>query len=494
MPPSNAMQRLKALLKGKGLATSGMTVARALFNLVASADAGESLDATRITRREFAMLLLRSRTRLPGREVELVFQELAQGSDTLNLAAAVARAERPREDRKLRSPDAIIEALKRKLIGSRHHTASIYRHFIKAATPGSKQLTRAQLATALRNFGLVFTPASLMKLFNQLDRNRSATVDFAQFLVATIGVPSKHIFDVSRTVSRPGTSAQPSKTGAVSRPTTAAARQGGRLGRDIAQLKSTLRDRLNNSALHGATGGGGGGSSLGGGRASLLETFREFLNRAGSNSKTISRRQFGVVVESFGLAGADDSVTEGAFESLDRQGCGEIDFSDFQAGLFEKQATSPGPVVDHFVNMGARRAKQKARFAEAQAILETQTELHKALTHKLNSAVGGLAASFKHFLVKVRLRWHMLYVLHIATLGRPVDRPLIFCGAPSLRQALRFPAFVTCSVCEIVSGSVRPTRVLQIVYQCPSGIRAQLLRDRWPQSFPCCRHERRWRG
>ena len=96
-----------------------------------------------------------------------------------------------------------------------------------------------------------------------------------------------------------------------------------------------------------------------------------------------------------------EQVVQATFQSLDREGDGQITFAGFQAGLFQQDATSPLKDVDHYANMGARVAAQKARFAEAQAMVHTAEELATALRQKLNSAVQGLAASFKHFLVKV---------------------------------------------------------------------------------------------
>jgi hypothetical protein len=131
MPQSvtNPLARLKALLKTKGLANSQQSVARSLFNLATRGDGGEPLDPTQINRLQFSMLLLRAGLRMADAETQAVFRELAvagaSGDDHVNLVTAMAKAEAPRVDRKLRSAEAILDALKAAVVPSRAKAADL---------------------------------------------------------------------------------------------------------------------------------------------------------------------------------------------------------------------------------------------------------------------------------------------------------------------------------------------------------------------------------
>lgn len=401
MPPSNPLARLKRLLKGRGHATRSTSVARALLNVLRTGSGGDVIDPKRINRRQFAVVLLRAGTRLNGTDTEAAFRELARGSDVLDLEAAAQRAEAPRVDKKLRTAESIVELLKGRLLHSRHETTNLYKQFIKAAQPGSNQLTRPQMTEALKCIGLTVTPAAMMKLFQNLDKRSSGTIDFRDFLVQEIGVPTKNLFDVngSRGTSRSGT---PRLGAGNSRPQTSRGSTGGKwrnvpqrsptpLTQSVAEIVDTLRERLSNST-----------HTVGTTRASLLDCFREFLSRAGCpNSRTVDQQHFQALVKRFGISASVEAI-EAAFASLDSRSTGEIDFRDFQLGLFPREVTTPSQSVDHYVTRGARLAQRKAKFIEAQSVIDTEEELLEALHRKLYSATEGIAASFKRFLSKVR--------------------------------------------------------------------------------------------
>ena len=187
----NPIQKLKKLLKQAGYASSSMSVARTLLEVVKGAE-DTTLDPTNVNQLQFAMLLLRTGTRLPGQETQAAFRILANGKPTLNLIEAAARAEAPRADRKLRSPEAILRALRNGLLGAKERAAQILRSFNKKARTGTT-LTNRQFAEALRHYGIDFTPNAAMKLFAAVDSNNSGTVDFQEFLVGVVGIPAKHV-------------------------------------------------------------------------------------------------------------------------------------------------------------------------------------------------------------------------------------------------------------------------------------------------------------